>query len=404
VGRLANRPVPNPATAGLDAAEKAFHRRFRVANEPLLFECAATLRVDRPAASNSGSTGGSTGGSLLPGYDAPSGASGSGPSGGGASSGGAGLVARRESGRLYVTFAHLWFDAPGVLLLRDEVQVVVPFYTVKAGSLEVANGSMAAWGGVRFRDDAGAAYALSFPSGGLGGLGLHQGDLGKRAADFVAQVFAMFAESQAVRRAAAAAQGTVREAAQEAAQAASPPSDSPGGRSRSQARAAPEAADEEEILRRVERIASASARNANLRATFEASAQQQQAGEANPGSLLGDLLLGKVESLFGKVESAFSAAAAGDHAAPSGGGGAAAGASLLDLDGPDAQPPANGDPFSAFLLAPTPSSAALSTAPAAGQHAAAPAASSAASAAARRGNIEAFLQQAYDDDDDDDDA
>jgi hypothetical protein len=66
-----------------------------------------------------------------------------------------GKVTRRCSGRLYVTLAHVWFDAPGGLLSgAAEVQEVVPFYACRR--LEPLGGSLGKPGGVCFLDDAGA--------------------------------------------------------------------------------------------------------------------------------------------------------------------------------------------------------------------------------------------------------
>jgi hypothetical protein len=132
VGLLANRPLPSvntrasaaaAATMAVDSSEKLFHKRFRISAEPLLFDCAASLKVTVMVAAasnpnhNSRNTsshplpgGGSGGGELLPDYSSA-------------------LpvpmqekVVRRENGRLFVTFAHLWFDSPPSLL-KGECQV-----------------------------------------------------------------------------------------------------------------------------------------------------------------------------------------------------------------------------------------------------------------------------------------
>jgi hypothetical protein len=118
--KLAARSLPtmamlNNAASNLDASERAFHKRFRVADEALLFECACSLKSEQQSSSND---------VLIPGLSAE-------PSGGGGGNGGgnSNMVLRREVGRLYVTFSHLWFHAPGGLL-KNESQVVLPFYTV----------------------------------------------------------------------------------------------------------------------------------------------------------------------------------------------------------------------------------------------------------------------------------
>ena len=51
--------------------------------------------------------------------------------------------------RVYVTFSHLWFDAPGGILTAAS-QTVLPFYTLKG--LEVKKASLTGQGGLLFQD------------------------------------------------------------------------------------------------------------------------------------------------------------------------------------------------------------------------------------------------------------
>ena len=111
VALLANRPIPPLDTTSaddvvqvVDPVERMFHQRFRVSNEPLLFDCAASLKVTQQQ---------KVGPKIVSAAAAFS----------------SGKMLRRENGRLYVTFSHLWFDSPGTLL-KNESQFVLPFYTL----------------------------------------------------------------------------------------------------------------------------------------------------------------------------------------------------------------------------------------------------------------------------------
>jgi len=301
---LANRPLPTRAqlaqgnnnsagsrngggggggSAHIDPAERQFHKRFRVANEPLLFECAAALRITQapsPQPSTSGSRGaaGTSAGNLLPGYgDSGSSAATAKVNSGRSASSSVGKVIRRASGRLYVTLAHMWFDAPGGLLSGAEVQEVMPFYTCHR--LQTLAGTLGAPGGVCFFDDAGARYqlTLSSHSGPLFGVDL---DFGARAGELVEEVCRMFkASHRQANEQSAASPLTSGGESNGSGNRMSGGSGGSGTISGGARRRPATAVDEEEIMARIERIAAMSRRNSALRDEMKHEVSLQRAEE-----------------------------------------------------------------------------------------------------------------------------
>jgi len=220
VAQLVERRIHRPNDP-CDPAERTFHRRFRVSDEPLLLECGSTLRITRIQD---------------------------------------GFLLGRHSGRVYITFSHLWFDSPGGLL-SEESQTVVPFYTVsEMGTVSGKSGSSA---GLSFIDQAGRRFLLSL-SGGMGSAA----DFAERAGDLVLQIFLMFQDSRA-KASNAETEGP-----------ASPTSRDGTSTAAGAVKQSPVDVDELEILHRVQRIAEMSAKNANLLAEFGGAKAHPTAGSS----------------------------------------------------------------------------------------------------------------------------
>ena len=311
VALLANRPIPPLDTTSaddvvqvVDPVERMFHQRFRVSNEPLLFDCAASLKVTQQQ---------KVGPKIVSAAAAFS----------------SGKMLRRENGRLYVTFSHLWFDSPGTLL-KNESQFVLPFYTLHGLKKKVNDSDNSQkWGGgqgsghaiggggssgvrgagaafmakaveasagcssssLTFMDYAGKCYSLVLMSSDLqlaAGVGTGGGfssfpasrDFSERAADLILQLFSLFQAGQRkklerderlrTQRLHDELNGVITCGI--------------GSNSASSSRPAPAEVDEMEILARVQRIAELSARNANLRQEFEIESQQNMKGRRRGSS------------------------------------------------------------------------------------------------------------------------